>query len=314
MHKWQTSLKSASLKPQSLKFDAEADALFKLKIPPHFLKKIDFSNPKDPLLLQVLPQAAETLNTPGYVTDVLQEQQANVMPGMLHKYHGRVLFITSPNCAINCRYCFRREFPYAENTPGKAGWQKALDYIRQDASITEVILSGGDPFTLTDASLLFLIEQLNTIPHLTRLRFHTRVPVVMPERFTDELLQTLNQIRLQRILVIHSNHPKEIDQPVTDVLAQLKKLNFTLLNQAVLLKGVNDNADTLIQLSETLFAAGALPYYLHLLDKVKGVAHFDVDVKKAKHLIQEIAKQLPGYLVPKLVQEQPGMPYKTVLS
>ncbi len=322
MPEWKQSLKQAAITPtqliEQLKLDTRllpgaitADQLFQLKVPQHFLDKIDFNNPNDPLLLQILPRAEEALEVAGYTKDALQEQNANPVPGLLHKYQGRVLFITSTTCAINCRYCFRRHFPYQDNNPGKAGWQKVLDYIKQDTSIEEVILSGGDPLTLPDASLLFLIEQLNQIPHLTTLRFHTRVPVVMPERITDGLLAVLDKTRLKRVMVIHSNHANEIDTSVIQALNRLTQHGFTLLNQAVLLKDINDTPEALIHLSKTLFNAGVLPYYLHLLDKVKGTAHFDVDLEQAKLLMQEIAKKLPGYLVPKLVQEQPGMPYKT---
>ena len=309
---WKTSLKKAAQTKHPLQ-NEKADILFKTKIPPHFLANIDPNNPHDPLLKQVLPLSAETKTVTGYSHDPLAEAAANPIPGLLHKYHGRVLLIASTTCAIHCRYCFRRSFPYEQNNPGRKDWQKALNYIRQDTSIQEVILSGGDPLTLTDTSLQFLITQLNDIPHLTTLRFHTRIPNVMPERITPDLLKILDQIRLKRVMVIHANHPNEIDSTVKATLAKLKNTGFVLLNQAVLLKDVNDNADTLIQLSKTLFDANVLPYYLHMLDKVNGTAHFEVDLKTAKKLMKEIRAKLPGYLVPQLVQEEPGEPNKTLV-
>lgn len=290
-----------------------AAQLFPLKVPRRFLDRIEKNNINDPLLRQFLPIGAELKNTSGYVSDPLHETSANLIPGLLHKYHGRVLFILTGTCAIHCRYCFRREFPYEKNNPGTAGWNQVIDYIARDPSITEVILSGGDPLAVSDVLLKNLIEKLAVIPHLKRLRIHSRLPIVLPERITPELISLLTSSSLKPVLVIHSNHPREISQDVKNVMKQLNQSGIVLLNQSVLLKGVNDDVETLISLSETLFEADVTPYYLHALDKTRGTGHFDLSLQSARSLHSAMRQRLPGYLVPKLVYEQPGAPAKVLL-
>lgn len=290
----------------------DAEILFKTRVPRRFAERMQKKDPHDPLLLQVLALNNEHHDPKGFTADPLQEKN-NSVPGMLHKYKNRVLLTLTGVCAINCRYCFRRHFPYNENNPGRAGWSKAISYIEQDTQIEEVILSGGDPLMASNAVLLHLIEQLNNIPHLRTLRIHSRLPVVLPERFDDELLAILAQCRLQKVVVIHCNHKQEIDESMRAACARLRAINCTLLNQSVLLKKINDNAQTLAQLSNSLFACGVLPYYLHLLDKVSGAGHFDVSRSEATAIFRELQTLLPGYLVPRLACEEPGKPHKTLL-
>lgn len=286
---------------------------FPLRVPHPYASRIKQSDPTDPLLLQVLPLSAENHIVPGYISDPLDEARSNVTPGIIHKYQGRVLLILTGACAINCRYCFRREFPYSENQNSMAEWQQALDYIRQDSSITEVIFSGGDPLLNSDKKLQQLTRAIADIDHVTRLRIHTRLPVVIPQRVTDECLNWLTETRLQPVLVIHSNHAAEIDEQVTEALLRIRAKGITLLNQSVLLKDINDDETILAQLSERLFSAGVLPYYLHLLDKVHGAAHFDIEQTRAQQLLGKLSSLLPGYLVPKLVKEIAGETAKTPL-
>lgn len=283
---------------------------FVLRVPREFVARMEKGNAQDPLLLQVLPQTSELQKIAGFVVDPVGDLQKNPVPGLLHKYHGRVLLTLTGGCAIHCRYCFRRHFPYNENMPGQENYVRALQYIRDNLSIEEVILSGGDPLILKDNIISELIAQLETIPHIKRLRIHTRLPIVIPQRITPELMNWIRHSRFQMIMVLHCNHPNEIDNTVLCALKKLRETNITLLNQSVLLKNINDHAETLIQLSKKLFEAGVLPYYLHLLDKVDGAAHFDVSEEKAKQLMAEIKKQLPGFLVPKLAREIPGAPHK----
>jgi len=285
----------------------QAIADFALRIPRGFIARMQKGNPNDPLLKQVLPLAQEMVITPGYTEDPVQEKQANPVPGLLHKYHGRVLLLIAKSCAVNCRYCFRRHFPYAENIPGKAGWEIALNYIAKNPQISEVIYSGGDPLLAKDNLLDEITQKIAAIPHVTTLRIHTRLPIVIPERITDELLYWLTNTRLQPVVVIHCNHASEIDEQVTQAIARLRQKGVTVLNQTVLLRDVNDNSVALIALSQRLFSAGILPYYLHILDPVKGTAHFAVAPEEAKELLVEVTRKLPGYLVPKLVQEKAGM-------
>ncbi|TVP83529.1 MAG: EF-P beta-lysylation protein EpmB [Thioalkalivibrio sp.] len=291
----------------------EAHGLFRLRVPESYLARMRPGDPRDPLLLQVLPQAAEALEQPGFVSDPVDDAAAMAAPGLLHKYRGRVLLIATGACAIHCRYCFRREFPY-----GGAGalhdWEPALDYIRGQRDVTEVILSGGDPLALGDHRLAELLQRLERIPHLRRLRIHTRLPVVLPERVDDGLLSWLGHGRLQQVLVLHANHPREFDPPADLALARLRASGVTLLNQSVLLAGVNDDLETLCALQERAFAAGILPYYLHLLDRVRGAAHFEVPESRARQLHAGLASRLPGYLVPRLVREVPGAAGKVPLG
>ncbi|OGT37785.1 MAG: EF-P beta-lysylation protein EpmB [Gammaproteobacteria bacterium RIFCSPHIGHO2_12_FULL_37_14] len=286
---------------------------FPLKVPRGFINLIQKANPHDPLLKQVLPLGVELDAIPGFSTNPLLETEANPLPGLLHKYHGRVLVILTSACAIHCRYCFRRHFPYEKNNSGKKGWQKIYAYIRQDTTIKEVILSGGDPLSVSDQLLKSFTDELHSIPHVLRLRIHTRLAVVLPQRVTDEFLKWIAQLHIHPIIVIHANHPNEISTEVKQALQRLQLAGATLLNQSVLLQGVNDDAQVLIELSEVLFAAGVLPYYLHTLDKVQGAAHFDVNLKRARELHSELCQRLPGYLVPKLVCEQSGQLSKILL-
>jgi EF-P beta-lysylation protein EpmB len=284
---------------------------FPLRVPRGFVQRMSAGDVNDPLLRQVLPITEEDQLTPGFITDPLQEAQYNPLPGLIHKYHGRVLLTVASACAINCRYCFRRHFPYAENRPQQADWREVLDYIAADTSITEVIFSGGDPLLADDAYLSNLINKLSAIAHVKLLRIHSRLPIVLPERITQGLITCLQQTRLQPVLVTHCNHPHEIDSQVKQALQRCQAANITLFNQAVLLKGVNDQVACLAALSQALFTCGVVPYYLHQLDKVQGAAHFHLPLSRAKSLHQQLSAQLPGYLVPKLVQEIPGNPAKT---
>lgn len=290
--------------------DGDPLAEFPLRVPREFVARMEKGNPKDPLFLQVLPRIIEKTIYPGYSTDPLNELSATPIPGLLHKYRGRVLLMLTGGCAIHCRYCFRRHFPYENHIPNDASWEKILDYLSNDLTLSEVILSGGDPLVIKDSLLTKRIQSLESIRHLKRLRIHTRMPVLLPERITPELLSLLERIRFKTIIVIHCNHPSEISENVLSALNLLKSRGIILLNQAVLLKEINDNSDVLIALNERLFEAGVLPYYLHLLDPVQGARHFEVDEEKAKTIMSDLMKRLPGYLVPKLVREIPGVPFK----
>lgn len=293
--------------------DIAARKLFPMRVPRDFVDRMQPGNPDDPLLKQVFPLKQEFLESPGYVDDPLQEQQ-NEQPGLLHKYLSRVLLIVRGGCAVNCRYCFRRHFPYADNSVNKAGWQAPLDYIAQDTAINEVIFSGGDPLMAKDSLLQWLTGQISNIGHVKRLRIHTRLPVVIPSRITPELIEWFANNRFQSVMVLHINHANEIHQPLIDKLALLKRAGVTLLNQAVLLKGVNDSAEEQIALNERLFEAGIMPYYLHMLDKVKGASHFDVSDEDGRKIMAEVIKRQPGFLVPKLVREIAEQPGKTPLD
>lgn len=287
---------------------------FPLRAPHAYVSRIERGNPEDPLLLQVLPLPQELEVHPGYTEDPLEESDSNPCPGLIHKYHGRVLLILSSSCAIHCRYCFRRHFPYQANTPSKKDWQQALTYIHGDTSITEVIYSGGDPLASNDRQLQWLTEQIASIPHVKRLRIHSRLPIVIPDRITPQLLQWLTATRLQTSMVVHCNHPNEIDAAVGNALYQLKIAGVTLLNQTVLLNGINNCSNTLTTLSDKLFSHGVLPYYLHLLDKVAGAAHFDVSDTEAIALHNQLMNQLPGYLTPRLVRESPHFGHKVPIG
>ncbi|WP_252107465.1 MULTISPECIES: EF-P beta-lysylation protein EpmB [unclassified Halomonas] len=308
-----TLLKRLGLEPTHLPGANTGHVLFEVRVPEAYLSRIAPNTPNDPLLRQVLPLGEEALTPSGFVNDPLEEADHRPVKGLIHKYAGRVLLIASPTCAINCRYCFRRHFPYADNAPSRAQWQEALDYLRQDPSIHEAILSGGDPLAASDRQLAWLTGEIEAIPHIKRLRIHTRLPVVIPDRIDDALLAWLSTTRLQKVMVLHINHANEIDQTVVDACARLKKAGVTLLNQSVLLRGVNDNVAMLATLSERLFEAGVLPYYLHVLDPVQGAAHFDVPDIEARALVSELRNHLPGFLMPRLVREIPGEGSKTPL-
>ncbi|WP_417861621.1 EF-P beta-lysylation protein EpmB [Vreelandella venusta] len=292
---------------------ATGHQLFEICVPDAYLTRIAPNDPNDPLLRQVLPVSDEAATPQGYVIDPLEEAEHQPVKGLIHKYANRVLLITSPNCAINCRYCFRRHFPYSDNSPSRAQWQEALDYLRIDTSLNEAILSGGDPLAANDRQLAWLVEQLENIPHLKRLRIHTRLPVVIPDRIDDALVGWLAATRLQKVMVLHINHANEIDQAVINACTRLKQAGVTLLNQSVLLRGINDSVSTLATLSERLFEAGVLPYYLHVVDPVQGAAHFDVPDAEAKALVKQLLEHLPGFLMPRLVREVPGKASKTPL-
>lgn len=287
-----------------------AARLFPLRVPRGFVARMHQGDPHDPLLRQVLPLANECLAVEGFVTDPVGDLDAMVVPGLLQKYEGRVLLTATGACAVHCRYCFRRHFPYHDANPVVDQWNAALAYIANDKSITEVILSGGDPLTLSDQRLAYFAKRLESIPSIRCLRLHTRLPIVLPERVNNELLAWLGVSKLKTVMVMHANHANEIDMSVRAALTRLKTCGVELFNQSVLLRGVNDNADALATLSEVLFESGVIPYYLHLLDKVQGAAHFDVSVDVASSIMAELSKRLPGYLIPRLVREVPGQPGK----
>lgn len=291
----------------------EARKLFALRVPQSFVERMEKGNPYDPLLRQVLPLSEEFEWHQGYSTDPLEEQN-NAIPGLLHKYKNRALMIVKGGCAVNCRYCFRRHFPYQENKGSKTVWQQSLDYVAAHPELNEVILSGGDPLMAKDHELKWLIDAISQIPHIKRLRIHSRLPVVIPARITDSLCELLQDTRLQVILVTHINHANEISLELKRQMNRLRAINVTLLNQGVLLKGVNDSIKAQVQLSETLFDAGILPYYLHVLDKVQGAAHFFVSDQQAKDIMAGVIEQVSGYLVPKLTREIGGRSSKTPLD
>ncbi len=288
---------------------------FPLKVPLAYVRRMRLRDPADPLLLQVLARDLELLEVAGYGPDPVGETGgANPVPGIIRKYSGRALVIASGGCAIHCRYCFRRHFPYADNQNSRREWRQALTYVGADPTISEVILSGGDPLVLGDGQLSELVDLIAAVPHVRRLRIHTRLPVVIPDRVTGSLVAAICRARLQTVLVIHSNHANEIDGAVASALAILKRAGITLLNQSVLLAGINDSTSALAALSERLFEAGVLPYYLHLLDRVRGAAHFEVDEHRARALAGELAASLPGYLVPRLAREAAGAGSKITLE
>jgi EF-P beta-lysylation protein EpmB len=307
-------IESLQLGEQWLAPAIAAAKAFPLRATQSYVDRIEPGQPDDPLLRQILPLHAELQENENYSVDPLGEQQANKAPGLIHKYHGRVLLVFAPQCAINCRYCFRRHFDYKGNTPSRQQWQQAIEYIRQNQSIDEVILSGGDPLVVADKHLSWLIDELNGILHVQRLRIHSRLPVVLPQRITPELLALLKNSRLDCVMVIHCNHPQELSGEVVDTLQTMRDQGLALLNQSVLLRGVNNDSRTLIKLSKQLFTVGVLPYYLHTLDKIAGAAHFDLSDQEIKNLYRSLLKKLPGYLVPKLVKEVQGKLYKLPVS
>ncbi|MCC4596875.1 EF-P beta-lysylation protein EpmB [Xanthomonas campestris pv. phormiicola] len=294
------------LDPQALGVSEQAATQFALRVPRGFVARMRRGDPHDPLLRQVLPIDAELRRVPGFALDAVGDAAAKKADGVIQKYRGRALLVATGSCAVHCRYCFRRHFPYAEETAARDGWREAVAAIAADPDIDEVILSGGDPLSLATSKLVELTEALAAIPQLKRLRIHSRLPVVLPERVDAPLLAWLRALPWPVAFVIHANHANEFDASVDAALAQLRAAGAQLLNQAVLLRGVNDSVAALADLSERSFAAGVLPYYLHQLDKVEGVAHFEVDDATARTLHQALAARLSGYLVPKLVREIPG--------
>ncbi|QNH12473.1 EF-P beta-lysylation protein EpmB [Xanthomonas sp. SI] len=294
------------LDPQALGVSEQAATQFALRVPRGFVARMRHGDAHDPLLRQVLPIDAELRRVPGFALDAVGDAAAKKADGVIQKYRGRALLVATGSCAVHCRYCFRRHFPYAEETAARDGWREAVAAVAADPDIDEAILSGGDPLSLATSKLVELTEALAAIPHLKRLRIHSRLPVVLPERVDAPLLAWLRALPWPVAFVIHANHANEFDASVDAALAQLRGTGAQLLNQAVLLRGVNDSVAALAALSERSFAAGVLPYYLHQLDKVEGVAHFEVDDATARALHQALAARLSGYLVPKLVREIPG--------
>lgn len=287
---------------------------FPLRVPHSYVVRMQKSDPADPLLRQVLPLRDELVRADGYSDDPVGDLSAMAKPGLLHKYPGRVLLVTTAACAIHCRYCFRRHFPYPEANPASSDWEATLDYIAKDTSVTEVIFSGGDPLSLDDHRLAVLADRLAAVPHIKRLRIHTRLPIVLPQRVVPALLGWLRNCPLQKVIVVHANHANEINAEVRAALQQLRQPDTILLNQSVLLAGVNDTPADLGDLSERLFSTGVLPYYLHQLDRVQGARHFEVPDDRAIHLVSKLRENLPGYLVPRLVREVPGAGSKIPLE
>ena len=291
---------------KDLPVSTEASQTFALRVPLSFAASMQKGNPNDPLLRQVLPLKDELNRAIDFIDDPVGDLAAITQPGVLHKYHGRVLFINTGSCAINCRYCFRRNFPYADSQLSKQHEKNGLEYIATHTDITEVILSGGDPLLLSDTRLKALFEQLNAIKHVKRIRIHTRLPIVLPARMTDSLVKIFTQSRQPVVMVVHCNHAQEINARVQEGFTVLRQAGISVFNQSVLLRGVNDQVAVLSELSETLFNFGVVPYYLHVLDKATGTGHFDVPEAKALELLKELQTRLPGYLVPKLVKEVAG--------
>lgn len=321
---WKTSLKRALRDPAQLLslLELPAELLpaaqaaardFPLFVPLGYVARMRKGQVSDPLLRQVLPLADELQEVTGFAEDAVGDLAAQQAPGMLHKYARRALFITTGACAVHCRYCFRRHFPYSDGPKSLAQWQPALEAIAADKTLDEVILSGGDPLTLVDEQLAPLAERLAEIPHLMRLRIHTRLPILIPERVTEELLAWLQGTRLTPLMVVHANHPQEIDRSVEVALGRLVDAGIPVLNQAVLLRGINDDVDILTELSARLVNLRVMPYYLHQLDRVRGAAHFEVPIARGQQIIHELRRRLPGYAVPQYVQEIAGEASKTPL-
>ena len=321
---WQKDLREVITEPEELLTLVNIDPkqylqhfkarqLFPVRVPLPFIQRIKKGDIDDPLLKQVIPLSSEFIVTDGFIADPLQEHDT-VATGLLHKYKNRVLMIVKSGCAINCRYCFRRHFPYQDNSPSKQNWQSALNYITEHKEISEVIFSGGDPLMASDQHLAWLVTQIEKIAHVKWLRIHTRLPVVIPNRITGNLVALLKNSRLKATLVLHINHGNEIDEDLTTALEPLREARIPIFNQSVLLKGVNDEAKTLIELSEKMFHAGIQPYYLHLFDPVQGAAHFNVKEETAISIMNEMLTTLPGFLMPKLVREIAGQPNKTPIN
>ncbi|WP_421855948.1 EF-P beta-lysylation protein EpmB [Marinomonas sp.] len=292
----------------------EAHQNFKLLVPRPYLSRIEYGNAHDPLLLQVLPSLAEMQKVAGYTKDPLEEADHNPQKAIVHKYKRRLLVITTGTCAVNCRYCFRRHFPYGDNQLAQAEWDSVIDYLTAHPEVNEVILSGGDPLMMKDSLLADKVRKLDALPQIKRLRIHSRLPVVIPDRVCDDMLAWIKSSRLDIVMVWHINHANEMDEELAQAAYKLKRAGVTLLNQGVLLKGVNDSVDAQVNLSEAVFDAGILPYYMFTLDPVEGAAHFDISIEDAQRLMGKVAAELPGYLVPRLAKEIPGKPAKSVFA
>lgn len=307
-------LKQLGLSGKLLAIDHDAIKHFPLRVPQAYVNKMRHGDEHDPLLRQVFPLIDESFDVTNFVADPVGDNLAVTSPGILQKYQGRALLVTTGACAIHCRYCFRRHFPYGDSNPLASQWQQTLKTISEDRSINEVILSGGDPLSLSDNKLATLAADIEKIPHIKRLRIHTRLPIVLPERVDEYLLSWIGASKLNIIMVIHANHANEIDSLVSIALNKLRLAGCQMLNQTVLLKGINDSSQALYDLSERLSEVNVIPYYLHLLDKVAGASHFDVAEHRGIELIAQIRKTLPGYLVPRLVREQQGETSKTIIA
>ncbi len=306
-------LRLVGLTPGDLPAEVLMRPSLPVKVPREYVALMTRGDHADPLLRQVLPLACEQDHAPGLVPDPLGERRCSPVPCLLHKYRGRALLLAADQCAVHCRFCFRRCFPFHRHHPSDAGLERALDHVRGDAGLEEIILSGGDPLTLGPGRLATLCRALEGIDHLRRLRIHSRLPVVAPGRLPAGLADLLGESRLQAVVVVHANHPREVGQKTQDVLGELRRRGVTLLNQSVLLRGINDRAGTLAALSDRLFECGVLPYYLHMLDPVEGAGHFAVPADRARRIVARLAARLPGYLVPRLVQERAGEPFKGVV-
>jgi EF-P beta-lysylation protein EpmB len=322
--RWQQALREAIRTPaelcEALGLDPEAVTAFQpsarefsMLVPRSFASRMRKGDPQDPLLLQVLPDPRERLDVVGFRQDPLDEEIL-ARHGVLRKYAGRALLIATGACPVHCRYCFRRQFPYSEQLASRQGWTQALAELRQDPDVSEVILSGGDPLTMSNGAIAELLAEIETLEQVHTLRIHSRFPIIVPERIDHDLLDLLAKTRLATVLVVHCNHANEIDASVSTALLALRDGNTLLLNQSVLLRGVNDDVGQLERLSQALFENGVLPYYLHLLDPVAGTAHFDVPQARGRELIACLRQRLPGYLVPRLVREEPGQPSKTIVA
>lgn len=307
-------LSALGLDPGLVSGAVSASETFAFRVPWSYIRRMRPGDLNDPLLRQVLPLSEELTLHAGYVSDPLDERNAVRAPGLLHKYQGRALLITTSACAVHCRYCFRREFPYAEQRSDSARWSEAIAAIAEDTSIEEIILSGGDPLSLSDRRLQSLTDSLARIGHIRRVRLHTRQPIVLPSRVDEGLVAWLRNLPWRIVFVLHANHANELDDSVRQACEQLRTNGVTLLNQSVLLRGINDSVEALKNLSIALFDAGVMPYYLHLLDRVRGTAHFEVEESHAQLLVGELASMLPGYLVPRLVREVAGAPAKVAVS
>jgi L-lysine 2,3-aminomutase len=324
VHDWQQELQNGYTNPATLldavglsdlklKVGEAAHQQFAMRVPKEFAEKIEYGNPADPILKQVLPVDEESLVIDGYSNDPLEELDVS-HDGLLHKYPTRVLWLIAGACAINCRYCFRRNFPYHDHLASKKQWLQAKAYIELNPEINEIILSGGDPLVVKDSYLIALFEFISDIQQIKRIRIHSRIPVVLPSRITSELCELFRQSDLQIVIVVHANHPNELCQDTAYAFSKLNAVCNAVLNQSVILKGINDNSVVLARLSETLFEQQVMPYYLHVLDKVKGAAHFDLSTQKIEMIYAELQKKLPGFLLPKLVKEIPNRQHKTLMT